>query len=327
MLDSADNRLAYVVGALILGPASEVFGRRPVLSLSNWTLAIFQICCAVAPDTGSLVAFRFLGGIGGAGCLTLIGGLCADLFVVHERGTAGAVSGLGIIFGPSIGPLLGAFIAQRVGWRWVFWVLAIATIVMAGIMEICGHESYAPVIIHRKTLRMRRELGRPDLRSCYDLNSGSPVSKSRRLIRGILQLFTMCSSPIVLSLCIYVALTYGLLYFLIATISEVYTEIYHWSIEIAGLAYLGLGAGFFLGLFVIGSTSDKVILELKKRNKGVYEPEMRLPYMTLFGICLPASFFLYGWSADHAVQWIVSQIQSKSPSHKEQCVKTVLLPP
>lgn len=99
-LDFTYDCLAYVVGVLILGPASEVFGRRPVLSISNWTLAIFEVCCAVAPDVGFLVAIRFLGGIGGAGCLTLIGALCADLFVVQESGAAGAISGLGIIFDP-----------------------------------------------------------------------------------------------------------------------------------------------------------------------------------------------------------------------------------
>lgn len=179
---------------------------------------------------------------------------------------------------------------------------------MSAIMDICGHESYASVTVHRKTTRMMRELGRPDLRYCYDQTSGAPLSGLRRLMRGIRQLFIMWSSPIVISLCVYVALTYGLLHFFIATISEVYADTYHSSSAISGLAYFSLGSCFFLGLFVIGSTSDKVILTPKKRNKDVYEPEMRLPYTTLFGLCLSASLILYCWSAHNADQWVVTII-------------------
>lgn len=89
------------------------------------------------------------------------------------------------------------------------------------------------------------------------------------------------------------SLVYGLLYLLLTTLLMVYTETYHWSTELTGLASLRIGIGFFVGLVVIGSTSDKIIVKLTNWNGGIYEPEMRLPYMTLFAILIPISFVVW----------------------------------
>ena len=53
--------LAFALGPLVLGPLSEVYGRAWVLHLSNLFFLAFTLGCAFAPNTGSLIAFRFLG--------------------------------------------------------------------------------------------------------------------------------------------------------------------------------------------------------------------------------------------------------------------------
>lgn len=53
--------LAFAVGPLILGPLSEIYGRAWVLHLSNLFFLAFTLGCVFAPNTGSLIAFRFLG--------------------------------------------------------------------------------------------------------------------------------------------------------------------------------------------------------------------------------------------------------------------------
>ena len=90
----------YVIGPMILAPLSEIYGRRIVLTGANVFFCVWQIGCALAPDIASLIVFRLLAGIGGAGCLTIGGGVISDLFNADRRGVATAVYSMGPLFGP-----------------------------------------------------------------------------------------------------------------------------------------------------------------------------------------------------------------------------------
>ena len=63
--------LAYAVGPLFLGPLSEIYGRVPVLQLSNLFYLIFNIACGVSRSKGQLIVFRFLSGLGGSAPLAV----------------------------------------------------------------------------------------------------------------------------------------------------------------------------------------------------------------------------------------------------------------
>lgn len=104
---------------------------------------------------------------------------------------------------------------------------------------------------------------------------------------------------------VYIATVYGCLYLLFTTVTNVFQDTYHWSVEISGLSYIGLGLGFMSGQLVFGMLSDKIILRLKARNHGDFEPEMRLPLSVFFAFFVPISFFWYGWSAQARTHWIV----------------------
>jgi hypothetical protein len=83
--------LGFAVGPLFLSPLSEIYGRRPVLAFGNSFFVVWQIGCALAPNLGSLIAFRFLAGVGGAACMTIGGGVIADLFRTEQRGFAASM--------------------------------------------------------------------------------------------------------------------------------------------------------------------------------------------------------------------------------------------
>ena len=53
------------VAALVLGPASDRFGRRPVYMVSSIVFIASSIVCIFAPNIGVLVAFRALQGLAG----------------------------------------------------------------------------------------------------------------------------------------------------------------------------------------------------------------------------------------------------------------------
>ncbi|KAG4028901.1 hypothetical protein MFRU_018g00130 [Monilinia fructicola] len=298
--------LGYVVGPLILAPLSEIYGRRYVLTGGNIIFCVWQIGCALAPSLESLIGFRFLAGLGGSGCLTIGAGVIADLFHADRRGLATSLFSLGPLFGPVVGPIAGGFVAQRIGWRWVFWILFIAgTLITIGI-EILNVETNPRLLIKRKVARLSKELNRSDLRSVYDPGNSAHHSKSSVLVNAMIRPLKMLMfSPIVFILSLYMALVYGLLYLLFTTITTVFTERYHWAPEFCGLAYIGLGLGFFLGLVVVARISDVTVVRMTKANNGVFEPEMRLPACIFFACFIPISFFWYGWSIQGDVHWIV----------------------
>jgi len=63
--------LAFAIGPLFLGPLSEIYGRVPVLQLSNLFYLIFNIACGVSRSKGQMIAFRFLSGLGGSAPLAV----------------------------------------------------------------------------------------------------------------------------------------------------------------------------------------------------------------------------------------------------------------
>ncbi|KAJ5104492.1 hypothetical protein NUU61_001839 [Penicillium alfredii] len=297
--------LGYAFGPLLLAPMSEIYGRRIVLSCANWFFVVWQIGCALAPTLTCLIIFRLFAGVGGSGCLTLGAGVIADLFPVEQRGLATSVWSFGPLIGPVAGPIAGGFIGGTIGWRWVFWVILIVSGAVSLGIEFLNRETYASVLIRRKTARLRVEMGRPDLRSAYDPH-GEAASIPRTLATGLKRpIVLFVKSPIVLLLSTYMALVYGLLYLFFTTIPTVFRNQYGFSTGLSGLAYLGIGLGFFLGLLSIALTNDRIMLKLARRNGGKFEPEMRLPAMIFYACFLPISFFWYGWTTDKHVHWIV----------------------
>ena len=291
--------LGYVIGPLFLAPLSEIYGRRLVLTCGNVFFCVWQIGCALSPNLSALIVFRFLAGIGGSGCMTIGGGVIADLFHPDQRGLATSMYSLGPLFGPVIGPVCGGFIAQRIGWRWVFWTLLIAGSCVTIGIECLTRETNPRVIIKWKVKRLQKELNRPDLRSCYDDNDARTHTPRQILMNGILRPLKMLFlSPIVFLLSLYMAVVYGLLYLLFTTITQVFSETYKWQPDICGLAYIGLGVGFVGGIIVVAKISDATVVRMTKANNGVFEPEMRLPACIFFSCWVPITFFWYGWTAD-----------------------------
>jgi multidrug resistance protein len=118
--------LGFGLGPLFIAPMSELYGRLPVYHICNSFFIIFVIACAVSTDIGMFLAFRFLSGVAGSCPLTLGGGTIADVIPQEKRGGAMALFSLGPLIGPVVGPVIGGFVAEYIGWRWTFRILAIA---------------------------------------------------------------------------------------------------------------------------------------------------------------------------------------------------------
>jgi MFS family permease len=229
--------------------------------------------------------------------------LFADILLIEQRGLANAMFTSGPLLGPVVGPIIGGFIAERAGWRWVYWVLLMACGVFSLGFLIMGKETNASVMIRNKTRQLRKETGREDLQSAYDINKSPAELKTRAVLtRGVIRPFRMMfSSPIFPLLALYLSFLFSLLYLIFTTITGLFIDVYNWNTELTGLAYVGVGLGFMIGMVAVAKTSDKTVLRLTKANDGVYEPEMRLATSLFYAFFIPISFFWYGWSAEQHV--------------------------
>jgi MFS family permease len=82
-----------------------MYGRLPLYHICNVLFIIFSVACALAPNLGGLIAFRFLAGLAGSCPLTIGAASLADMISKEKRGAAMSSWALGPLFGPVIGPI------------------------------------------------------------------------------------------------------------------------------------------------------------------------------------------------------------------------------
>jgi multidrug resistance protein len=130
--------LGFAFGPLLIAPLCEMYGRLPLYTACNILFVVFSIACAVSHDLSQLIAFRFLMGCAGVAPLTIGAGTIADIMPVESRGKAMAIYAMGPLIGPVIGPVGGGYMIEAIGWRWVFWLLAIVVSYSATVSECIG---------------------------------------------------------------------------------------------------------------------------------------------------------------------------------------------
>ncbi|MBF6328064.1 multidrug effflux MFS transporter [Nocardia transvalensis] len=113
-----------IVGQLVLGPLSDVAGRRPVLLAGTVAFAALSAVCALAPTVEVLDAARVGQGVSGAAGIVVARAVVTDLFDDHDL--AAMYSRLGAITAaaPILAPMAGGALLLVFSWRAVFAVLA-----------------------------------------------------------------------------------------------------------------------------------------------------------------------------------------------------------
>jgi MFS family permease len=146
--------LGYVAMLPLIGRIADLRGRVPVLVMALVLFALGSLITTVAYDMPSIVAGRFLQGVGGGGLVPATLALVADLYPVERRGVPlGVVSAVQEI-GSVLGPLFGAAVLAVADWRAIFAInLAVGLVLAAAIRALAPHH-------HPGSASRRR---RPDL--------------------------------------------------------------------------------------------------------------------------------------------------------------------
>jgi DHA2 family multidrug resistance protein len=117
---------SYLVSNAIIIPMtgwlSRLFGRKRYLIFSIILFTVSSFLCGSAWSLKSLVFFRVLQGIGGGALQPISQSILLETFPPKQHGIAMAVFGVGIMFGPIIGPLVGGWITDNWSWHWIFYI-------------------------------------------------------------------------------------------------------------------------------------------------------------------------------------------------------------
>ena len=163
-------------------------------------------------------------------------------------------------------------------------------------------ETYSVVILQHKTVRLRKKLNNPLLRSKMDSGLSLSLAFRQAIVRPLKMLLF---SPIVASLATLSAVVYGYLYLVFTTMTDVFENNYGFSTNIVGLTFIGVGLGMMTGVAAFGAISDRILVSKARANNGELKPEYRLSIMIPGGLCTPIGFFIYGWTAQYRVFWLV----------------------
>ncbi|KAL2131993.1 hypothetical protein VTI74DRAFT_4325 [Chaetomium olivicolor] len=119
------------LGSIIFSPTAILWGKRPVYLFGAVVYMATSIWCAASPNFTSLVLARIFQGIAVSPVECLPSATIAEIFFLHERAFRIGIYTLLLLGGKNLVPLVSAVIIQRMGWRWVFWAVAI-------VVAFCG---------------------------------------------------------------------------------------------------------------------------------------------------------------------------------------------
>ncbi|KAJ9638582.1 hypothetical protein H2204_004353 [Knufia peltigerae] len=272
--------LAMGLGPLLVAPLSEFYGADPS-------------ACG-----------RFFSGAASSAFLSVAGGTVGDLFDHSQLQTPMLVYSITAFLGPDVGPIFGGFICQYTTWRWSFYALMIWIGVLMVLFYFFSPETYAPLLLRRKSERLRREQG-------LDVDKKlQPQGLGRTILISCTRPFKLLVLEyMLLSLCILTAFTLGIQYLLFGGFAYVFRTVYRFELSEIGLTFIGIGVGAFIGL-AMDPLWRKYRDKQLKENSGNPEPEFRLPAVAFGALCLPVSLFFFGWTARPSVHWIVPIIGS-----------------
>ena len=137
--------LGYVAVLPLIGRIADVRGRLPVLTGCLVVFAIGSVVTAAAYDLESMVAGRFVQGLGGGGLIPPTLALVADAWPPERRGLPLGVVGAVQELGSVLGPLYGAVVLAVGDWRDIFWLnAAVGALIGAAILSLRTGDTREP---------------------------------------------------------------------------------------------------------------------------------------------------------------------------------------
>jgi MFS transporter, DHA1 family, multidrug resistance protein len=123
--------LGFAVMNLFHGALSDSLGRRPVVLAGVVVFGLASVGCALSHSVAELVVFRAVQGLSAGAGMVVSRAVIRDMYPSAEAQRV--MSQVTIFFGaaPAVAPLFGGLLFEAVGWRAIFWLLAVLSAMLA----------------------------------------------------------------------------------------------------------------------------------------------------------------------------------------------------
>lgn len=301
--------VAYAFGCELWAPWSEELGRKPILQASLFLVNIWQILLALAPNFGSVVVARLLGGLSSAGGSVTLG-MVADMWHPEEQQFAVCFVVFSSVFGSVIGPLVGPFVQYNLSWEWIGWV----QLIFGGFVQILHlflvPETRSSILLDREAKR-RRETGQEHIYGPSELREHR-FTKEEVFKTWIRPFHMFVREPIVLCCSLLSGFSDALIFTFLEAFHPVYEQ---WGGTFArekfALTFVPIAIGYFIAyaIYIPPLISQRKMLA--KDPHGT-PPEVRLRPLVYLAPLEALGLFGFAWTSlgPPHVHWIAPMIFS-----------------
>ncbi|KIW34905.1 uncharacterized protein PV07_01647, partial [Cladophialophora immunda] len=292
------------------GSLSDTKGRRITYMC---TLVIFLGACIGLAETRSyaqLLVLRCVQSTGSASTIALGAGVIGDITKREERGGYMGIFQGGLLMPVAIGPVIGGVLADRLGWRSVFWfltiyggvcVLVIALILPETLRSMVGNGSEEPKGYAMSLLALYQRKKHFEQNIVPSAEDEKPAPKRIDFLGPVKILFqwnTFCAI-------FCVAVHYTVWQMVLTAVSTLVQQKYHTSEIQVGLIFLSNGAGSIIGTVLVGRFLDRDYRRILRKYGGdeqrVPIEKARLRTVWIWSALECVSVLVFGWTVDQGV--------------------------
>lgn len=302
-------------GGMFLSPISEFHGRKYVYISGLFMVFIFGFVPAFSNNIGSILFSRAIAGFFSSSFMSVASGTFSDLFKKTARtenlkrdqqkqlDKALLMYSVSPFVGPGIGPIIAGAVEQYINYRWAFYIMCIWSGTMTVLVAIFIPETYEPVLLKKKAIRLRKSTG--------DNRYYAPIERVQTsLFRSIIlsskrPMLLILRDYMTMALCFYSGFVLAVIYMFFVSFPFLFRTVYDFGPLDQGLAFIGL----ILGLVITALISPIFIRRwyncLLAKNNGVHVTEFRLMPLMIGSFIAPIGLFIIGWTSFSRIHWIV----------------------
>ncbi|KAF2715290.1 MFS general substrate transporter [Pleomassaria siparia CBS 279.74] len=272
-------QIAIIGGApLFWRPLSTRYGRRPILLISLLGSLAFNIGCALTKSYGSMATCRAFTSFFISPAAAIGSAVVVETFFKRDRARYMGIWTLMITLGVPLAPFIFGFVAYRVGYRWIYWILAMINGVQFILYIFLGPET--------RFLRHNTSHNLPALKESYF--KFSRIDPTPLSAFEFISPLRMAKYPCVMIPAVAYAMVFLFASVLITVeIPQLFGPKFHFNAQQLGLQFIAIVLGSIIGEQIGGYASDYWMKSgAKKMPVGTRpRPEFRL-WLSYFGYAL-----------------------------------------